>query len=509
MRKLGRWTFMAAVLMLGACMEEQAPPQVPARGASLNADLGNDFSGNYLWVHGVRSQAADAKYPCLNEVTACLALDASGQSEALFDLCPSIDTPEGTWRFEYALYTDECRTPLANVRCVVEEGEQLAPGENHDLVECLTDNAVKDFRVCLYDPATGAGFGACNPVSCVYANNNPAGPNSVTAFKANADGSLTEVAGSPFPTGGDGSGDGFYAANRILAQLGTYLYASNSASGTIAAFAIDPSTCALGAVEGSPFPAEPYPEGLSLASAPDGAYLYAGGGTQLLAYAVAPSGALSPLATYPLDSPADGMKVSPDGRFVAVANFYANRISMFGIGADGSLAPVPGSPFAADPAGAAAGVEINCSSDLLFLAEANGSTTLVDVFAIASDGSLSPPLGTLYSLPPGVNSNVAVLSPDEAYLFVSNQFSDTITVAAAGAGGSLTAVPGSPFAAPGVPCGMATDAAGTFLYAAAAAGRVLGFGVGGDGTLAPVPGSPFPVPYPIESLAVFPPKTCP
>ena len=155
---------LASVSWLVGCGPvEKAPPQGQSRSATLNANLGNDFSGNYLWVHGTRSQPVDAKYPCLNEVTACLALDALGRSEALTDLCPSVDTPEGTWRFEYALYTDKgCSQVLANVNCLITGDEALSPGENHNLVECLTDNAWKDFYVCVYDPTTGAGIGYCN-----------------------------------------------------------------------------------------------------------------------------------------------------------------------------------------------------------------------------------------------------------------------------------------------------------------------------------------------------------
>ncbi len=502
---------MASLLWLGACTGTGEPTSdQTSRGASLDAELGNDFSGNYLWVHGLRSVASDAKYPCLNEVTACLALDKVGKSEALADLCPSIDTPEGTWTFEHGLFADkDCTQPLANLKCIVNQGATLAPGHNRNPVECLTDNALNDFKVCIYDPATKAGFGSCNPVSCVYTNND-ATPNSVSAFKVdNATGSLTAAAGSPFAAAGNGSPGGLYGSNRVVAQLGRYLYASNATSGTISAFAIDPFTCSLTPVAASPFPAEPFSWGVSLATTPDGKYLDAGTAARVFAYAVAPDGSLSPLAppTYTLSGPTDGMKVSPDGRFLAIGTLNVG-MTVFAIAADGSLAPVAGSPFAVDPRGTATGVDINCASNLLFVAE-NYSPPLVDVFAIADDGSLSPSGGTAYTFPGGLNSNVAVLSPDDRFLFVSNQSSKTITVASVGAGGSLTAVAGSPFAA-GVyePAGMATDAAGQFLYAASWYGTVAGFSVGYDGSLNPVPGSPFASPgYPM-SLTVFPPKSC-
>ncbi len=502
---------MASLLWLGACTGTGEPTSdQTSRGASLDAELGNDFSGNYLWVHGLRSVASDAKYPCLNEVTACLALDKFGKSEALADLCPSIDTPEGTWTFEHGLYLDkDCTQPLANLKCIVNQGATLAPGHNRNPVECLTDNALTDFKVCIYDPVTKAGFGSCNPVSCVFTNNNLA-ENSVSAFKVDsATGGLTGVAGSPFATGGEGYPYGLYGANRVVAQLGKYLYASNNNSGTIAAFAIDPFTCSLTPVAGSPFAAEPYSSGLSLAPTADGRYLYAGTAARVFAYAVAPDGTLSPLAipTYPLPGAADGMKVSPDGRVLAIGTLDAG-VTMFAIAADGSLAPVGGSPFAVDPRGTATGLDINCASDLLFVAE-NETPPLVDVFAIAGDGSLSPAGGTAYTFPGGSNSNVAVLSPDDRFLFVSNQNSATVTVASVGAGGSLTAVAGSPFAVgASEPAGMATDATGQFLYVASWYGTVAGFSVGYDGSLNLVPGSPFATPGSPMSLTVFPPKSC-
>ena len=94
---------------------------------------------------------------------------------------------------------------------------------------------------------------------------------------------------------------------------------------------------------------------------------------------------------------------------------------------------------------------------------------------------------------PGLNSNVAVLSPDDTKLFVSNQASNTVTVFSVDGSGALTVAPGSPFAAPGSldPSGMATDQAGTFLYSAAHNNQINGFSIAPNGALTSVPGSPF------------------
>jgi hypothetical protein len=131
---------------------------------------------------------------------------------------------------------------------------------------------------------------------------------------------------------------------------------------------------------------------------------------------------------------------------------------------------------------------------------------------------------------PGPNSSVVVLSPDDNYLFVSNQYSDTVTAFSVDpCTGALTLVPGSPFHLPALgpgihvpsfPSGMATDPAGKFLYVADFySNKIIGFSIAANGALtSSVPGSPFSNGFPVTgpfpsppgllSLAVFPAKTC-
>lgn len=96
----------------------------------------------------------------------------------------------------------------------------------------------------------------------VYTNDNasPAttgAPNTVSAFRANSDGSLTLLAGSPFATGGNGSNGGSISADDIAIVPRTsslsLLYAVNQGDGTISAFTINPGTGNLTLLAGSPF----------------------------------------------------------------------------------------------------------------------------------------------------------------------------------------------------------------------------------------------------------------
>jgi 6-phosphogluconolactonase (cycloisomerase 2 family) len=363
-------------------------------------------------------------------------------------------------------------------------------------------------------PAQGASF--------VYTNNDQLA-NSVSAFSIGSNGALTAVPGSPFATGGAGIGGGLYAADRITtAIVKDDLYVANGGSNNVSAFSVNPATGALTPVPGSPFATggSAGGAGISLATTPNDQFLIAanGGSLDITVYSIAANGALSPVAGSPFPSGAAGpdflagIKVTPNGNFLSVARSFTNTVSMFSITGTGGLIPVPGSPFPAGGTGGAAGVDCDCGSQHLFVGKANFGSTIVSVQNIALNGALSPIAGSPFT-GPGNNSNVAVLSPDDSKLFVSNQGSNTVTVFSVASSGALTLVPGSPFPAPGsiAPSGMATDQAGTFLYTADGNNEISGFSVAPSGALTSVSGSPFSNGFGgfgLLSLAVFPPKSC-
>ena len=355
----------------------------------------------------------------------------------------------------------------------------------------------------------------------VYTNNNTTGGNTVSAFSVDANGALTQIAGSPFATGGDGGGGGFFAANRIsTCVVGTFLFVSNDGSNNISAFSIDPMTGSLTPVPGSPFATGAFAgEGISLGVTPDNRFLFAAnsGSNNITTYSIGANGALTiiPGSPVPAGGQPDGVRVSPDGRFLSVALISLDRIAIFSIASNGAITSVPGSPFPAAAIGIVAGIDINCAGNLLFAGEANNGGTHVDVFSIGSNGALTPVPGSPFNNPGlGNNSNVVLLSPDDSLLFVSNQFSNTVTVFNVAANGSLSLVSGSPFnGGGGEPSGIATNAAGTFLYAANFdSSSVSVFSINNSGVLTPVTGSPFSTGRPgnsgLLSLAAFPAKNC-
>lgn len=351
----------------------------------------------------------------------------------------------------------------------------------------------------------------------VYVNQNVAGNNSVSAFSVAPDGVLTPVAGSPFGTGGAGTGSaGFFAGNRLtICTAGGFLFVANELSNNISVFSIDSATGALTLVPGSPFPAGGSPAGISLGLTPDNRFLFAANANSGIigAFSISANGSLSPVPGSPFaagGSP-DGIKVSPDGRFLSVAVISSDAVGVFNISSNGALTPVPGSPFPATAGGVVAGVDINCATSLLFGGEA-GSGTNIDVFSIGSNGALTPVPGSPFNNQgTGSNSNVVVLSPDDRHLFVSNQASNTITVFSISPNGALSLVPGSPFANPGgrTPQMMTTNRAGTLLYVNNDNGTVSVFSIASNGALTPAPGSPFAAGSSIRpGIAALPAKNC-
>jgi 6-phosphogluconolactonase len=354
--------------------------------------------------------------------------------------------------------------------------------------------------------------------SFVYTNDDVFATNTISAFMAGTNG-LTPIPGSPFNTGGGGAGGGGYAVNRIVVAGGKFLMASNGGSHDISVFAIDPTMGTL-----TPAPASPYSAGstasfgdISLAASADGKYLFAGvsSNNTVVTFTIGLDGSLTPVASAPVPASPAGMRASADGKVLAVGlpgYNSAGGIAMFSIGASGSLTMVNGAPTFDGGSGYLAGVDIDCADTHVFGSEMTTGNTTVDVFSIGSTGALTRIQGSPFTPGSGANSNVGILSPNDKFLFVSNQASGSVTVFNVNAG-ALSLVTGSPFSlAPTAtnPAGMATDQTGTTLYVANNPNLIYVFNIAVDGSLSEVPGSPFTTNQSggLLSLATFPAKAC-
>lgn len=346
----------------------------------------------------------------------------------------------------------------------------------------------------------------------VFTNNDQV-TNTVSAFSVGADGTLTEVAGSPFATGGAGSGGGLFAANRIgTAVSDNLLFAANTSSDSISVFQINPSTGVLTAVPGSPFATGNLggnAAGISVAATPDGKFLMAAsfGSANVAVFSIGSNGALSPIAGSPFLTLANpfSITISPNGKFLAVAE---GDVEMFSIASNGAL-----SSLGVFPSGLARGLDMNCSTTSLYAGESDGTETIVDSFDLSSGGALAPVPGSPFTVATSIDANGVALSPDGKTLFVSNQLSNTVTVFSVAADNTLSLPAGSPVAMNGsviTPAGITTSKDGSFLYVADTNPAISVFKIGTGGTLTEVAGSPFSIAQErgLHALAAFPPKSC-
>ena len=350
--------------------------------------------------------------------------------------------------------------------------------------------------------------------------------NTVSAFSVASDGTLTPVAGSPFATNGVGFPGGPFATNRIgIAVTDNFLFVSNTGSNDVSVFRIDPSTGGLTPVVGSPFATKSLSGdlGIAVSVTPDGRYLVATntGSDNITVFSIGSNGSLIPIAGSPfptLASP-DGIRISPNGKFLAVAETAfppsqaaTNQVEVFSIASNGALTSL--GAFAGGGSGSLTDVDIDCSSGFLYGGEANDTSTIVDVYNIASNGSLTSITGSPFIAGPGDNSNVVLLSPDDKTLFVSNQFSRSISAFFVAPNGSLSQITGSPFTLRGsvaLPVGMATNQDGSLLYVADNFKPAVSvFRVESNRTLTEITGSPFFTGqgFGLHSLTAFPRKPC-
>ncbi|MBZ5523970.1 MAG: DUF11 domain-containing protein [Acidobacteriia bacterium] len=345
----------------------------------------------------------------------------------------------------------------------------------------------------------------------VYVNHQDVA-NSISAFSVSSTGALTKLPGSPYATGGVGATATCYGVDRItISGAANLLFVSNSGDQTISAMKIDATTGALTAAPGSPFASGltlDSCQGISLAATPDGHFLMASANGQIRTFAIAADGSLSLVdTTANCCSPMVGMKISSNGKFLATAN--SSSASVFAIHADGSLTAVAGSPFPKTGTGFVSGLEFSCAVDRLYGAEASfGTSALVDAWTVAADGSLTALPGSPFSNT-GTDVNSLVLSPDNAALFESGQFSDNITTSSVNSDGSLAGL--GNFAGTGflhVPVGIATDASGSLLYAADDGFGVAVLSINGANGLTKVVDVAISTTGTIQGLAAYPPRKC-
>jgi DNA-binding beta-propeller fold protein YncE len=314
--------------------------------------------------------------------------------------------------------------------------------------------------------------------------------NVVSGFAAHADGCLERLPQSPWATGGrSGNVGALIATPRIgIASRADRLYILNRGTSDVSVFRIE-AEGDLVPIDGSPFPTGGGgPEGVVLS--PDGRFLFVAdsGDRHVVSFRLDDDGAPHAVTSFDLDAVANGLAVTRDSRFLVAALPHVARVAILEIAPDGTLRHAPGSPLRAD-LNSADGVALSPGGGDLYVSAADLDRLAVSRYRLQPDGRLDRiPGGNAFGV--GGAGNVLAMLPDGRTLVASQTNDDTATAFRIDAQGGLSPAAGSPFptgAGSQAPTGMAVDPLGRFLYVVHALdGAVAALRHLGDGLFVPV-----------------------
>ncbi len=295
-----------------------------------------------------------------------------------------------------------------------------------------------------------------------------------------------------------------FSAGTLISCLGSSSSSSTATSGTghlwltaqgndtVQAYTIDPSSGGL-SLNGSALATGGTPSAILLTPKADALFVAnAGAGSPatnsgISAYAVGSDGTLKAAGSLVSAGPSPkAMAINPAGTFLFVTNqgtfdlTQPGSISVFAVSGT-SLTQVAGSPFPTEAAGATTGtgpvsVAVSASGNYLYVA--NQFSNTLSSFQIASSGALTP--SVTYAV--GNSPSAVFISaaqgtvPAGQFLYVANTGSNSISAfsicdVANGTGcstpnGFLAPVAGSPFPTQPGPVAIAMDPSAAFFYVA-------------------------------------------
>lgn len=335
----------------------------------------------------------------------------------------------------------------------------------------------------------------------LYTIDNDPKRNGVVVLRRNADGSLTEVPGSPFPAGGKGLTGGDIDEQGAVRVHGEFVLAVNPGSDSVAVFRKGPGG-KLTPVEGSPFPSGGSTP-LSLTVHGDLVYVAnqaapfakPSSAPNLAGFRLGADGRLTPVegakVTFPAGAGPAQVEFSPDGRTVLATSGFqgedSSRIHSYKVRRDGTLKEGPGSPLRPKGASGVVGFSWDRSGGRVFVSNFRGSA--VTVFDVDRKTGGVKQRDAVYPDDEKAACWTA-LAPDGKALYVANFVSNSVSAYAVHADGKLTLLGTAKRRGPTKPDtkDLAVSPDGMFLYAVGSGTReVAVFRIGPDRKLAELP----------------------
>jgi 6-phosphogluconolactonase len=337
-------------------------------------------------------------------------------------------------------------------------------------------------------------------VGHLYVNDNTAGTNTIAAFDRHANGTLTPVPGSPFVTGGAGTGVGIGSQGALQKTPdGRYLLAVDAGSNQISVLRVQHDgglmpvgkPVSSGGVE--PVSITVHHHLVYVANAGNGGSNYAGfslDGGRL--HAIPGATVALPDSSQPGD-----VLFNKDGKHLVGTRVGTSLIDSFNVGLHGRLIPATGSPFAAQGIGPFGSEFRPTNPGQLFVSNAHGGPNngTVSAFNVARGANLtsigSSPFPDNQTAPCWVE-----ITHDGRFLFTVNTAVPSISRYAIAADGSLALLGSTPFHQPsglGPEDARLSPGGDTLWVVDTGAAAVSGFAVNG-GSLTELSSSPSSLP---------------
>jgi 6-phosphogluconolactonase len=300
------------------------------------------------------------------------------------------------------------------------------------------------------------------------------------------------------PINGGGSGGGT-TSNRV--------YIANQAANSIGGFAIGAGT--LAAVNSSPLATTYKP--LSMVVTPNNALLYVGSSAGIFVYFINSDGSLKTPSTgaQPAGVFAPALTVSPDGQWLIALDGTTQQLDIFQINAStGGLTSVNAPTTYSTNSGTWQPSDVRVSPDGTLIFAALGTAGDV-VFTFNTTSGVATSSQTLTTGNAATGDYGLAVSAKTVYLYIARSGTNGgVAVYSIGAGGSLTSVTGSPFAAGSGTFSVTLDSTGTYVYAANRTdGTISGYTIVPSTTvlglsLTPLSGSPYTSGTTVQSIGI-------
>lgn len=292
-----------------------------------------------------------------------------------------------------------------------------------------------------------------------------------------------------FKEGTSTSGGGTSATN--------YAFVANTGSNTVTGLGIS-STGALATLSGSPISLNTTPTALTVSRSNN--FVWVGTVSQIFGYSIASDGTLTALNSGNAVANAFcvDMQTSPDGKWLMVLDGSGNGIDLFAINSDGTLSPSTGAPFQAS--GTVVPKQLRIASSGGFVVAAMGTAGEL-VFAFNTTTGAFTYLAQ--TTPPSLTSdNGIAIDSTGTYLYEARSGNGAgLVVSTIASNGALTPTTSTVYATGTQPYAVALDNTGKYVYVANRTdGTITGYTIGTGAALSQISGSPFSSGVAVTSL---------